>query len=101
MQVDLSLLVSACSLVVAFVVAITNIRNKNYLNDRESASQITTLIVKLENIADGVNEIKSDMKNIRSDIETLRERLVKVEQSAKQAHRRIDKIEGSEGGSDD
>lgn len=101
MQVDISILFSACSLIVAIIVAVSNIRNKNYLNDRESASQTATLIVKLENIADGVNEIKSDMKSIRTDVESLRERLVKVEQSTKQAHKRIDRMEGIEGGQND
>ena len=101
MKIDAALLISACSLIVAVIVAISNIRNKNYVNDRDSVSQITTLIVKLENIADGVNEIKADMKNLRTDIETLRERLVRVEQSAKQAHKRLDKMEGTDGGTHD
>lgn len=98
MQVEVTTLISGLSLIIAIIVAISNIRNKNYLNDRESASQITTLIVKLENIADGVNEIKSDMRNMRTDVENIRERLAKVEQSVKQAHKRIDSIAGNNEG---
>lgn len=98
MQVEVTTLISALSLIIAIIVAISNIRNKNYLNDRESASQITTLIVKLENIADGVNEIKSDMRNMRTDVENIRERLAKVEQSTKQAHKRIDVMTGIDDG---
>ena len=89
-----STIISLCSLIIAMVVAFSNIRNKNYVNDRESASQITTLIVKLENIADGINEIKSDMRSMKNDVDDLRERLISVEQSAKTAHHRIDTLEG-------
>ena len=94
MKIELTTLISAISLIIALIVAVSNIRNKNYLNDRESASQITTLIVKLENIADGINEIKADMRSMKTDVDDMRERLIKVEQSVKIAHKRIDTLEG-------
>ena len=52
------------------------------------------MIVKLENIGDGVSEIKSDMKNVKGEVQELRERLVVVEQSAKSAHHRLDGLAG-------
>lgn len=94
MKIEVTTLISAISLIIAIVVAISNIRNKNYINDRESASQVTTLIVKLENIADGINEIKADMRSMKTDVDDMRERLIKVEQSCKIAHKRIDSLEG-------
>lgn len=94
MKVEVTTLISGLSLIIAIIVAISNIRNKNYLNDRESASQVTTLIVKLENIADGINEIKADMRSMKTDVDDMRERLIKVEQSVKIAHKRIDSVEG-------
>ena len=96
MTVEITILISALSLIVAVIVAVSNIRNKNYMNDRESASQITTLIVKLENIADGINEIKTDMRNVKGDVQDLRERLALLEQSVKTAHHRIDTLTGQE-----
>ena len=93
MKIEVTTLISALSLIIAIVVAISNIRNKNYINDRESASQVTTLIVKLENIADGINEIKADMRSIKTDVDDMRERVVRVEQSVKMAHKRIDTME--------
>lgn len=95
MQVEISTLISGLSLIIAIIVAVTNIRNKNYLNDRESASEITTLIVKLESIAEGINEIKSDMRNIKNEIQDLRDRLIIVEQSTKSAHERLDGVVGN------
>ena len=56
--------------------------------------QSLPLIVKLENIGNGVNEIKSDMRNMRNDIQDLRDRLIIVEQSTKSAHHRLDGLEG-------
>ena len=41
-----------------------------------------------------VSEIKSDMKNVKGEVQELRERLVAVEQSAKSAHHRLDGLTG-------
>lgn len=96
MEVNVTTLISGFSLIIAVIVAISNIRNKNYLNDKDNVSQITTLIVKLENIADGINEIKSDMRNVKNDVQDLRERIAIVENATKSAHHRIDLISGQE-----
>ena len=94
MQVDVTIIISFMSLLVAVAVGITIIRRNNATDDRQEASETTTLIVKLENINDGVNEIKSDMRNLRNDVQDLRDRLIMVEQSTKSAHRRLNTLEG-------
>ena len=94
MVISVPILISASSLLVAIVAVITGIRSRNASTDKQEASQITTLIVKLENIADGVNEIKSDMRNIKNDVQDLRDRLIIVEQSTKSAHHRLEGLEG-------
>ena len=94
MQVEITVIISFLSLCVAGVVAITSIRRNKSTDDKKEASEMTTLIVKLENINNGVNEIKSDMRNMRNDIQDLRDRLIIVEQSTKSAHRRLDGLEG-------
>lgn len=60
--------------------------------EKEDTTQITTVLIKLEGIADGIAEIKADMKNVKSDIRQLYERLAKVEASASSAHKRIDSV---------
>ena len=62
-------------------------------SEKEDTSQMTTVLVKLENIAEGITEIKSDMRSIKEDVQNLRERVATVESSVKSAHRRIDTIE--------
>ena len=95
MTIDVPILISGLSLLVAIIVAITSIRGRNASVDKQEASQITTLIVKLENIAEGVNEIKADMRSMRNDVQELRDRMVIVEQSTKSAHHRLDAIVGN------
>ena len=89
MVIDVPILISALSLLVAIIVVITSIRSRNASADKQEASQIITFIVKLENIADGINEIKSDMRNVKNDVQDLRDRLVIVEQSTKSAQKVI------------
>lgn len=94
MQVDVTVIISFMSLLVAVIVGITNIRRNNATDNRKEASETTTLIVKLENISDGVNEIKSDMRNIRKDVQNLRDRLIMVEQLTSSDHQRLNTLEG-------
>lgn len=60
--------------------------------EKEDTTQITTVLIKLENISDGIAEIKADMKNVKNDIRQLYERMAKVEASCASAHKRIDSI---------
>lgn len=95
-MVSITVIISACSLLIATVMAVVNIRSTTKKADTEETTKTTTLIVKLENISDGVNEIKTDMKNFRSDLQNVRERLTIVEQSTKSAHKRLDQWESEQ-----
>ena len=53
-------------------------RNKTQ-DDKMDATQIATVIVKLDNIDKTVNEIKQDNKSFKADIQDIRERLIKLE----------------------
>lgn len=59
-------------------------------DDKNDATQLTTVIVKLENIGAGISDIKSDMRNVKDEVKDMRDRLIKVEESTKSAHYRID-----------
>ena len=82
--------ISAGSLVVAALALLAAIfRNGKQDSSAEAASDAAVL-VKLENIQNGVTEIKADMKGVRTEVSELRERVAQVEASTKQAHHRID-----------
>ena len=100
MTVEVALLISGISVAFSIFAGISNLRRNQKLDDKKDATEMTTVIVKLENIGTGITEIKSEMSNVKSDIKESRERLIKVEESAKQAHKRIDTLEKYKMGGD-
>ena len=64
--------------------------NARKQNEHKEAENKTTVLIKLENIGDDVKEIKSEVKDVKIDMNNLTERLVKVEASAASAHKRLD-----------
>ena len=93
MSVELSILIPVVSVVFAIYAGLSNLKRNQSQDDKNTASQMTTVIVKLENIGNGIAEIKSEISNAKEDIKENRERIVKVEESAKQAHKRLDMFE--------
>lgn len=69
------------------------LRNHDSDNDKET-SNMTTVLVKLENIQVGISELKSDLKRTAEDLKGIDRRLTVVEESVKQAHNRINEIKG-------
>lgn len=93
MTIEVALLISGVSLAFAIYSGIANLKRNSKKDTAEDAAQLTTVIVKLESISGGIAEIKAEMSNVKSDIKDLRDRLIVVEQSAKQAHKRIDTLD--------
>ena len=68
---------------------------RNHDTDQEKeTSNMTTVLVKLENIQVGISELKSDLRRTAEDLQSIDRRLTIVEQSVKQAHKRINEIKG-------
>ncbi len=96
---EIGVIISVISLIVAAVVGFTNIKRNQNSDNRQAAAEMTTVIVKLETINSSVSEIKADVRNTRTDMQDLRDRLIIVEQSAKSAHHRLDMLEGKDSNS--
>jgi septal ring factor EnvC (AmiA/AmiB activator) len=60
---------------------------------RSDASQSAVIQTKLENIDQGVRSIQIDMKANEKRVNELNDRVIRVEESSKQAHKRIDHLE--------
>ena len=86
MPIEITQLVSILSLLIAAIALARNFK----LDTKSDQTELTTVIVKLENINDNIKEVKIYMKDIISDIDKVKERLTAVEASAKSAHKRID-----------
>lgn len=93
MTIEVALLISGVSLAFGLFSGISNLKRNQRSDDKNEASQLTTVIVKLENIGTGIAEIKNEMGNVKNDVKESRERIIKVEESAKQAHKRLDMCE--------
>lgn len=94
MTVEISLLLSGISVAFAIFFGISS-KSRNERKDTEQetedrASTHTLLMTKLENIAEDVKEIKRDNREMRSEVQNLRDRVVAVEQSLKSYHKRLD-----------
>lgn len=50
-------------------------------NNKENTTELTTVIVKLENIGNGISDIKSEIANMKTDQKEDHDRLIKVESS--------------------
>lgn len=93
MTIEIALVISALSLIFAVYSGVTSMKRTAKTDDKKEATELTTVIVKLENISNGIAEIKNEMGNIKIDMKDLRDRLIVVEQSVKSAHKRMDVFE--------
>lgn len=93
LTIEVALLISAVSVAFGIYAGVANLKRNQKSDDKKDAAEITTVIVKLENIGNGITEIKNEISNVKNDIKEDRERIIRVEESAKQAHKRIDSLE--------
>lgn len=93
MTIETAFLISGVSVAFALYQGVNNMRRNNKTDDRNDAAQLTTVIVKLESIGNGVSEIKRELSTVKEDIKNDHERLIKVEESVKASHKRMDTCE--------
>lgn len=86
----LSIVSSICAVVFAFAA----FRRNQKKDDTDEGSSKGTIISELGYIKGGVEDIKAEQREQRKTNTDFIERLVGVEASAKQAHKRIDTLEG-------
>jgi peptidoglycan hydrolase CwlO-like protein len=101
MTIELALLISGVSLAFGIYQGITNMRRNNKKDDRNDAAQLTTVIVKLENISNGISEIKNEINGVKSDQKDDHDHIIRLDESLKSAWKRINEISGKAGGSNE
>lgn len=86
----LTVFVAFCSLIVSIYSLVSR-------NSKESTTELTTVIVKLENIGAGISDIKSEIASMKTDQKEDHDRLIQVESSVstlwKQFNTEIHKLE--------
>ena len=69
-----ALIISICSLLLAGYTFLSK-------NNKENTTELTTVIVKLESIGNGISDIKSEINSMKTDQKEDHDRLIKVESS--------------------
>lgn len=90
MTIEWALLISVISVAFGVYSGIKNLSRNTKKDNAEEAAQMTTVMVKLELISNGISEIKADVGGVKEENKEFRERLTIVEQSTKSAHKRLD-----------
>ena len=94
-QIFLSMLTGG-SLLFGIFSGILNLRKGTRREAGKNAAEMTMVIVKPEDISNGVSEIKADLSNVKGDIRELTERLIVAEQTLKQTQHRLSDLEKHE-----
>lgn len=81
-----------CTLLGALIGFLTFTRNRDR-DVRTDASESAVIRTKLDNINSGVESIRIDIKANEMRVSELSERVIRIEESSKSAHKRIDNLE--------
>ncbi len=95
MSIDVSTLIAIISTFFAVLFGVRNLTRNKTTDDKADATQMATMIVKIDAVGTTVNEIKSDMRDFKNEQQFLRDKIISIESSVKSAHKRIDDIEGA------
>ncbi|MDF2586629.1 MAG: hypothetical protein K0S41_470 [Anaerocolumna sp.] len=93
MTIEVAMLISSISVAFGVYQGIINIKRNKKNDDQQEASQSAMMMTKLDNIDKGVDDIKKEIAGVKADIKEDRERIIRLEESLKQAHKRIDSLE--------
>lgn len=79
--------------IIGYATFFMNSKKNTRQETKEDTAMITSIDTKLNLISKNVDEIRLDNKDFSKSMNQLGERVSAVEQSAKQAHHRIDNLE--------
>ena len=97
MTIEVALLLTGVSVAFAVYFGLSNVKRNKSQDDKKEASDLTTVIVSLESIKDGIKEIKTEISNVKDEVREQRDNQIRLEESLKSAWKRIETIEGKKG----
>ncbi|EJS61965.1 hypothetical protein ICU_05133 [Bacillus cereus BAG2X1-1] len=89
MTIEIGVLIAIVSAVIGYFSYALN-RSKEIKSDGQQGAEMKA---KLEYISKGVDDIRIDQKASERQMVSFGERITRVEESAKQAHKRLDNVE--------
>lgn len=91
-QVFVPVLTVFCTLSGVLIGFLTFNRNRDK-DVKSDASESAVIKTKLDNISSGIDSIRIDIKANEKRVSELSERVIRIEESSKQAHKRLDNFE--------
>lgn len=89
----IAIIISFVSLCFAIWMGLKGDKRTDTKDIEERARENAKINFKLDEISGTTREIKQDITSVRDEIKSHNDRLIKVEESAKQAHKRIDLLD--------
>ena len=84
--------IAAIAAIAAAIIALVKLRKTDKRNENSEGKFVGSLSSDVGYIKAGVDDLKRDNREMRGDFSVLSERVTRVEESAKQAHKRIDEL---------
>lgn len=92
-MIEITLLISIVSVGFSIFFGLKNSKRTDTKDLEERVKENTRINIKLDNIGQTTQEIKSEISSMREDIRSHNDRIIKLEESCKQAHHRLDVLE--------
>lgn len=92
MTIEVALLISFVSVAFSVYFGLKNSKHTSTKEIEERVKNNTTINIKLDGISESVKEIKTEILAIKQDMAQHNDRLIKVEESVKSAHHRLDTL---------
>lgn len=92
--VIISLVCTVLGVIISYMTFQRNKTKDIRADTKEEVEGITTVAQEIKYVSRGVDEIKYDLRDINKNMSDINERLIRVEESTKSAHKRLDNLEG-------
>ncbi len=97
MTIELTILISVVSVAFAIFFGLKSNRRNDIKDIEEKVARDTKIDTKLDIISGDVKDIKDNISATKEKVDDIDRRLIKVEESSKSAHHRLDELSIKEG----
>lgn len=91
-EISTAIIISVLSLGFSVFMGMKNSKRTDKKDIEERVRENTRINMKLDNINSTTQDIKSELSSVRTDIQKHNDKIIILEQSCKQAHKRIDEL---------
>ena len=79
--------------VIGAVVALMTLTRNKTSADKSEAKEDGIVLTEIGYIKAGVDDLKKDNRDMRAEVQAIHDKVARTDESCKQAHKRIDKLE--------